>query len=112
MNIAVIGSRSGFTYYYVKTALDAMVTSRDTLISGGARGVDSYARRYARERHLKFIEITPNFSNGFDVFEYFKRNQRIAANCDIMISFWDGKSKGTLSTIKYAKKLGKEVIMA
>ncbi len=26
--------------------------------------------------------------------------------CDVLISFWDGKSKGTLQTIKYAKKVG------
>lgn len=26
--------------------------------------------------------------------------------CDVLISFWDGRSTGTLQTINYAKKIG------
>jgi len=35
------------------------------------------------------------------------RNKVIVDYADKIIAFWDGKSKGTLSVIEYAKKTGK-----
>ena len=42
-----------------------------------------------------------------------KRNVTIIENADIVLAFWDGRSKGTLSVIKYAEKVKKpcEVIL-
>ncbi len=39
------------------------------------------------------------------------RNETIVKMSDILLAFWDGKSKGTLSTIKLARKLWKEIII-
>ena len=30
--------------------------------------------------------------------------------CDVLISFWDRKSSGTLQTIQYAKEIGRPYI--
>ena len=39
----------------------------------------------------------------------FKRNKNIIDNCTEIIAFWDGKSKGTLNSINYAKSINKKV---
>ena len=41
------------------------------------------------------------------------RNKEIVGYADKIIIFWDGSSKGTLSVIKYAKRVGKpfEVVL-
>ena len=36
------------------------------------------------------------------------RNTDIVKNSDMIIAFWDGKSKGTKHTIGLAQKMGKE----
>jgi len=36
-------------------------------------------------------------------------NAIIISNSDIVLAFWDGKSKGTENTIKTAKTMGKKV---
>ena len=35
------------------------------------------------------------------------RNKQIVDYADEVVAFWDGKSKGTLSVIKYCEKTGK-----
>ncbi|MBR7070567.1 MAG: hypothetical protein IKI29_00120, partial [Clostridia bacterium] len=39
-----------------------------------------------------------------------KRNEEMVKQCDLVICFWDGKSKGTKSLIQFAKKYGKTVM--
>lgn len=36
------------------------------------------------------------------------RNKEIVSEADLVIVFWDGKSKGTKNTIELCKKMGKE----
>ena len=38
-----------------------------------------------------------------------RRNNLIAQHCDVVISFYDGVSKGTAHTMEIATKLGKPV---
>lgn len=41
-----------------------------------------------------------------------KRNEWMVDNCDLLIGCWDGVKKGgTWNCLKYAKKLGKEIII-
>ena len=40
-----------------------------------------------------------------------KRNYLIVSYCDVVIAFWDGKSRGTEYTINLAKKMNKKVIV-
>ena len=37
------------------------------------------------------------------------RNMLIADYADIVLAFWNGKSRGTVYTVKYARKHGKNV---
>ncbi|KKL45313.1 hypothetical protein LCGC14_2356910, partial [marine sediment metagenome] len=41
----------------------------------------------------------------------FLRNQTIIDNCDMVVAFWDGKSKGTADTINKAKRSKKPILL-
>lgn len=102
MKIAIIGSR-GITV----NDIESYVSRDDEIVSGGAKGVDSSAREYARENGLKLTEFLPHYER-YGRAAPIKRNQEIVNYADKIIAFWDGSSKGTLSVIKYAEKIGKE----
>lgn len=74
-----------------------------SVVSGGARGVDTLANRRAVEWEVPFTEYPA------DWYKYgkgagFLRNIQMLDNCEAVIAIWDGKSKGTAHTIKEAKK--------
>lgn len=80
----------------------------DLIISGGAKGIDTLAERYADEHRISKMIMRPDYE------EYGKRapiirNREMVNMCDEVIAFWDGKSRGTKSTIDYAMKKGKEL---
>ncbi len=104
MKLAIIGSRN-----CPKLKLeDYFEDIPDVIVSGGARGADTYARDFAHNHNLKLIEFLPEYE------KYGKgapliRNKLIVENCDCLLAFWDGKSRGTKFTIDYARQLGKPV---
>lgn len=86
----------------------------DVVISGGCRGVDSWAEETAKSKGLKLIihkPILENIKNRGDLIErYYDRNKLIAKDCEILIAFVSSdRTGGTENTIKYAKELNKEV---
>lgn len=78
----------------------------DTIVSGGARGADTYAKEFAIKHNLKLIEFLPDYKK-YGRKAPLVRNKLIVENCDCLIAFWDGKSRGTKYTLDYATKLGK-----
>ena len=110
MKIAVVGSRTFTNYTLLQSVLDLAVKHGvlDEIVSGGARGADSLARKYARDYNVSYKE----FPAQWDIYGKragFIRNKFIVEYCDIVIAFWDGKSRGTKDTINTARKLGKRV---
>lgn len=72
------------------------------IVSGGARGADSLAERYANERGLATKIFLPDWeSHGKGA--GFIRNRDIVDYADYVIAFWDFKSKGTGHTVGLAK---------
>lgn len=106
MKIAVIGSRDGFTKEEIYNKLDKSGFI-EKIITGGARGVDTYAERYAYIHRIECEIIRPE--NPSIKYDYLKRNMEIINKCDKAIAFWDGKSKGTKFTIDYCKRINKEI---
>lgn len=102
MRIAIIGSRNitvdNIAYYLSKG---------DEIVSGGAKGVDSCAAAYARKNGVKLTEFLPQYER-YGRAAPIIRNKEIVEYAEKIIAFWDGSSKGTLSVINYAKKMGKE----
>lgn len=108
MNIAVIGSRNGFTKERVKKVMDDNFDYEyDRLITGGARGVDSFAIEIA-DKGAKSPEIIRPI-NPSDKISYLFRNIEIITKADKILAFWDGKSKGTKFVIDYVEARGKEI---
>ena len=108
MKIAIIGSREGFFEESIHNALKERIDIKyDSLISGGARGVDSYAESFFRAFNLPIEIIKPiNPSNKMD---YLFRNIEIITKADKIIAFWNGYSKGTKFVIDYAKSRNKSI---
>jgi hypothetical protein len=107
MKIAVIGSRTFNDYSLLKEKLDEISKSIQIteIISGGAKGADSLAEKYAREKGLLTHIIKPDWEK-FGKSAGFRRNQDIINESDFCLAFWDGQSKGTLHSIELAKKKG------
>lgn len=103
MKIAVIGSRR----LTVNNLEDYIPAECDEIVSGGAIGIDRCAAAYARMNGLKLTEFLPEYEL-YGNFAPIKRNYTIVNYADSVIAFWDGKSRGTLSVIKYCEKVGKE----
>jgi len=40
-----------------------------------------------------------------------KRNEYMVDNADIVIAVWDGTKGGTCNCVRYAKKLGKDIVI-
>ncbi len=77
-------------------------------ISGGCSGADLLGERYAKENGYA-LEIYPANWKKYGRSAGPKRNKQMADNCDYVICFWDGKSRGTKSMIDYAKALNKPI---
>lgn len=106
MKIAIVGSREPGNINFAKELEKRInIQSGDTIISGGAKGIDSLAAEYATAHGLALVEIRPNYAkNGRGT--TFIRNREIVDNADMVVAFWNGTSKGTKYTIDYANKKG------
>ena len=102
MKVAVIGSRS-ITAYPLEEIIPAEATE---IISGGARGVDALARKYAQLHGIPCLEIRPDYAR-YGKGAPLRRNLEIIARADMVIALWDGKSTGTAYTIARCEAAGK-----
>jgi len=108
---AVVGNRKGFSEDRVHTILKREIPCGAIIISGGAIGVDTYAKNYARLNGHPFVEYRPDFSLGFPGC-YFDRNLKIAKKCDVIIAFDNkGLQSGTGNTVRAARDLDKKIII-
>lgn len=101
MKLAIIGSRNCPPIRIE----DYFPFVPDTIVSGGARGVDSYAKHYAVNHNIPIIEYLPDYKQ-YGRSAPFLRNIQIVETCDYLLAFWDGVSHGTKFTIDYANRYG------
>ena len=104
MKVAVIGSR-GLTVSELGRYLPENTTE---IVSGGAKGVDTSAREYALSHGIKLTDFLPEYTK-YGRSAPLKRNIAIIEYSDIVLAFWDGKSRGTKFVIDNCRKLGVEV---
>lgn len=81
-----------------------------TIISGGARGVDSAAVDAAKHFGMAYKVWKADW-NKYGKSAGFIRNLEIVRDSDIIIAFWDGYSKGTNHVITQAKLQGRKYIV-
>ena len=102
MKLAIIGSR---TCPPIDIASHLKYIP-DTIVSGGAIGADTYAKEFAIKHNLKLIEFLPDYEK-YGRKAPLVRNKLIVEECDCLIAFWDGQSRGTKFTLDYAERMGK-----
>ena len=101
MRIAVIGSRN----LDIQNLEDYLPPETTEIISGGAKGIDRCARIYALKHNIRLTEYLPEY-NRYGRSAPLKRNLQIIQNADLVLAFWDGKSKGTAFVIQQCRKTG------
>jgi len=104
MKVAVIGSRN-LIVQDLKHYLPEEVTE---IVSGGAKGVDTSAKEYADAQGIKLTEFLPEYGR-YGRGAPLKRNISIVEYADLVLAFWDGKSRGTKFVIDECKKRNKSV---
>lgn len=101
---AVVGSRS----LKIDCISEYVPTGTDEIVTGGARGIDSCAAEYAKERGLKLTVFLPDYKRygrGAPIV----RNREIVGYADCVVAIWDGSSRGTRSVIDECTKRGVDV---
>ncbi len=101
MIVAVIGSRSFSDYKLLEETLES-ISGISQIVSGGSKGADSLAEEYAEQRQISMVIIKPDwkqYGKGAGIV----RNRKIIETVEMVVAFWDGKSKGTASSLKMAK---------
>lgn len=99
MKLLIVGSRSIKDFDLSPYISDEV----DTIISGGAEGVDGLAERYADAHRISKYIMRPRY----DLYKRaapLKRNEQMVDIADAVLVIWDGSSKGTKHTIAYTKK--------
>lgn len=104
MRLAIVGSRNCPSIRIE----DYLQYIPDTIVSGGATGADTFAKEFATSNGLKLIEFLPDYK-AYGRGAPLVRNKLIIDNCDCVLAFWDGKSRGTKFTLDYAKKQNKPI---
>lgn len=106
MKLLIVGSRSIKNIDIAPYVPEGV----DTIISGGADGIDSLAEQYADTHRLSKYIIRPRYDR-WKRFAPLKRNTEMVDMADAVLIIWDGKSKGTQYTLNYAKKQNKRWIL-
>ncbi len=123
LKVIVAGSRSFSNYALVEHVCDNIIIGffcenfpeRDfflstsvIIVSGGCRGVDRIAEKYAEEKYFKFEMFKADWN------KYGKqagpiRNGEMAKYADMAVVFWDGESRGSQNMIVQMVRQGKPV---
>jgi len=108
MKYAVVGSRTCTSPRKVFPVLRRLLSPGDIIISGGAKGVDSLAEVYAKDNdHTIIVHKAQWGLHGKAAGPI--RNKQIVEDCDEVIAFWDGSSRGTRNTLGLAKETRKPI---
>mgnify|MGYP003302236462 CR=1 FL=1 len=102
MIVAIIGSRDLWVADFGKYLPEGITE----IVSGGARGVDTAARKYAQEKGIKLTEFLPDYATHGNRAPLL-RNLEIIDYSDLVLAFWDGQSRGTRFVIENCRKKGK-----
>ena len=113
IKIVIAGCRDYNNYEEAKEYINLCISSirygnKIIILSGGASGAYKIGERYAKENGFE-VELYPADWEKYGKSAGPIRNKLMAENCDCVICFWDGKSRGTKSMIEYAKMFDKKL---
>jgi len=131
VKIAIVGSRRYENKKKIKDFIFKIKQEKGVgtiIVSGGCKdGADKYAKKYALELGLQYEEYPPfhqvhnlyctmpesRYGKPYSVKNFHARNKIIAGTSDFVVAFIPRgvESNGTQSTINYAKKMGKKIVI-
>lgn len=106
-NILITGSRKITDINWVFSKLREELKEGDVIIQGGASGADSIAMAFCNENGFCLVTMKAIYPSKREY--YLHRNAEMIGMCDRVIAFWDGKSRGTDFTVRYARKRNLDV---
>ena len=107
--IIVAGGRDFNDKFLMALALERRIASGDEIVNGMCKtGADNLARQYAIHYNHPVKEFPPDWDR-FKTAAGPMRNRQMAEYGNVLIAFWDGKSRGTKGMIDLALKNGCEV---
>lgn len=105
--LLIAGSRNFNDYNYLKKRIDKLIANwkkeEIIIISGGAKGTDTLAEKYAIENDLSF-EVYPAEWEKLGKKAGMVRNIKMAESATHAVIFWDGKSPGTKHMIEISEE--------
>jgi predicted Rossmann fold nucleotide-binding protein DprA/Smf involved in DNA uptake len=114
--VAVVGSRQFADYNKLSSTIHQILSHYDfdhpqhikvEFVSGGASGADQLCEKYAKDNGCSIKIFHANW-NLYGKKAGPLRNQQIVNYADIIIAFWNGRSRGTKNTLTLAKQLSKK----
>jgi hypothetical protein len=111
MNIAIVGSREFNDYEYLSQQVVNLIIKNNydktpiKIVSGGARGTDKLAEKFAEAHNLDKLVFLAQWSTLGKKAGYM-RNKEIVENADALIAFWKDQSAGTKHSIDLAHRKG------
>lgn len=105
LKVIIAGSR---TFNDLEMVEEVMKEFPDVseVVCGCAAGADECGRQWA-DRHRIMVTPFPAEWDKYGRAAGYIRNTEMGDYADILVAFWDGKSRGTKHMIDYMKKLGK-----
>jgi hypothetical protein len=106
MNLLICGSRGIDEYKIIEAAiahfeLEGKIT---TITSGGARGADTLAEKYADNHSIPKVIIKADWATHGKGAGYIRNAEMINSGVDAVLALWDGQSRGTRNTLELADK--------
>ena len=105
MKLLIVGSRTIMNY----DLTGHVPAETELIISGGAKGMDTVAERYADAHGIEKLIIRPDYEK-YGRAAPIKRNEEMVNAADTVLAVWDGESRGTKYTLGYARRLNKKTI--
>lgn len=107
LKVIIAGTRDFDNYPLLVRKCNGILKKYDfdnvQIISGGARGADYYGELYAKQKHYN-LSVYPADWDKYGKSARYRRNVLMAEKGNVLIAFWDGKSKGTKHMIDIANQ--------
>jgi hypothetical protein len=110
--IAIVGSRTINDYNLIERVIlqHISIEKIGEIVSGGAIGVDTLARKFAKKHNIKMTEFYPD-RKRFGRKAAHLRNTTIIQHCDRCFAFIKNNSSGTRDSIRKCRAMGKPCLV-
>lgn len=113
MKLAIVGTRTpSMTYPEWEQLLLKHINVDEVkiIISGGAKGVDFFGKKFAALHKIPYMEFAPQYA-VYGRKATLVRNLQIVKEATTVIAFPSDESRGTYHSIREAQRLGRRVIV-